>query len=607
MQNTIHKLEDDIINKIAAGEVVERPASVVKELIENAIDADSTRIVITIKDGGKKLVKVSDNGHGIAAADLTLAVARHATSKIAGFDDIYHLKTKGFRGEALASICSVAKVSLGSKVKGCDASELIMEGGQFIDQRACAHADGTTVTVKYLFYQTPARLKFLKTSATEQSHIVDVVTRLALSHPHIGFALYDNDRPLIEVNEKQDLKSRCISLLGKDLAGYLYEFSGEAEGMNMHGYLGHPQVARSQRFQTHFFVNSRSVNDKILWHAAMEAYRDLLMRGKYPVLVLNLFVDENTIDVNVHPQKSEIRFHHSQQVHHFVCKTIRQRLTGAPWLDGGGGGAATKRDDRSPLPAFISQGQRAEGDTATQPAHTGDDRISGALNEWSHRFFDTTQAADKEEYTHLEQKQIQFGRTKYAAMNPIGQLLGTYILCDTGSEFVIIDQHAAHERVGFEKLLQQFTAGAIPSDPLLIPETFDLKPSDCDILKQYIDEIKTFGIEVEFFGGQTFVIKALPHILENKVDLKKFLLDVIDDIKATGALVSLKDRLHKVLATMACHSQIRANHHLTLPEMTALLKELDEYQFTDFCPHGRPVCVVIPKDELERWFKRVGA
>lgn len=591
MQNVIKKLHDHVINKIAAGEVVERPASVVKELVENSIDAQSTRIIISIKDGGKKLIKVTDNGCGIEVSQLKQAVARHTTSKIVNFDDVYRLNTKGFRGEALASICSVAQVSIGSQVKGQDASEIIVEGGKFIDQRACAQADGTTVTVKYLFYQTPARLKFLKTASTETSHIVDIVTKMALSHPAIAFTLLQNDKSLLEVKAKQSLKERCVSLLGQDLSEYLYSFSSEVAGMKAEGYLSHPQIARTQRFQTHFFVNGRAVNDKVLWHATMEAYRDLIMRGKYPVLVLNLRVDENTIDVNVHPQKTEIRFHQSQQVHHFVCQTLRKRLNESPWMQN-----STSHTDLNCL-----TGPSTSYQVSLAPQKEG---IQDSLNIWKNKYFNSESKPPTNDFKDDRQKNIKFGRTKYSEMNPIGQLLGTYILCETTQELILIDQHAAHERIGFEKLLIEFKKGRIPAHPLLIPETFDLKPSDSDILKKYLDEFNHFGIEIEYFGGQTFVIKAFPDLLEGKVEIVRFLTDIIDDIKETGELVSLKDKLHHVLATMACHAQVRASHHLTITEINSLLKELDEYQFTDFCPHGRPVSVTVTKEDIEKWFKR---
>lgn len=581
----IQKLDEDLINKIAAGEVVERPSSVVKELVENSLDAGATQVMVSIRDGGKKLVQVSDNGCGISSDDLDLAVSRHATSKIAQFDDLYSLTTKGFRGEALASVGSVSQLSVASKTEDGSACEIIVHGGQIIDQRACAHTRGTTVAVKYLFYQTPARLKFLRSRETEASHIVDIVTKMALSHHTVEFKLYHDDKLIFEAPVFDDPQKRIAQILGRDLAENLFPFFAQSEIMSVSGFCGHPAIAMGQRSYTHFFVNSRAVTDKVLWHAVMEAHRDLLMKGKYPVLVLDLHIDEKLVDVNVHPAKSEVRFHQSQVVHAFVKDALRKHLLTAPWQ---------KRDDA---------------------------KLNAGLKQWSQNFFDgraentqldhnTRELVDENGKWKMEgglesQRHIQFGRTPYADMNPIGQFLGTYILCEAREKLVMIDQHAAHERVGFEKLMQQYRNNGILSEPLLVPETFALRPSDAEILQKYVAEFFVFGFEIEPFGGNTFVLKALPVMLKGKIDFKVFIISVIEDIKQTGELISLRDKLSHVLATMACHGQIRAHHHLGREEISSLLKELDHYQFTDFCPHGRPVCVEVTKEEIEKWFRRV--
>lgn len=581
----IKRLPDNLVNKIAAGEVVERPASVVKELVENALDAGSSRIEVTIIDGGKKLIRVSDNGFGIAAAELSLAVARHTTSKISRFEDLYALKTKGFRGEALASICSVAKVTVASRVAGAEASEILVEGGRVVDQRACVHPPGTTVTAKYLFYQTPARLKFLKSAETEAARVVSVLTSMALSHPGVGFRLRQNDRDLLDVPPGQDLRTRVSLVLGADLSDLMYEISAERAGLSLTGLVGHPQIARSQRHHAFFFVNGRVVNDKVLWHAVMEGYRDLLMRGRYPVLVLNLAISEDQVDVNVHPAKAEVRFYRPQDVHRFVFQTIRARLKEAPWLER----AAGLKVSRSP---------GLEANAGSHLDNRPDAKNKSVL--MSH-----FEPVVRRPATVLPvQKQIQFGKTRYADMTPVGQLLGTYILCEADGKLVLIDQHAAHERIGFEKLLLEFKENGLSSRPLLVPEMIQLKPSDCEILKQYLEELEGFGFDVAFFGGTSFAVKAVPALLEGSGGVALILSDVIEDIKATGELVSLKDRLHHVLATMACHAQIRAHRHLSPAEMQALLEQLDHYQFTDFCPHGRPVSVDVTLEEIERWFRR---
>lgn len=607
----IHKLDSALINKIAAGEVIERPASVVKELVENSLDAAATRITVSIKEGGKKLIQIVDDGRGIASDQLELAIERHATSKIDSYDDLFRLSTKGFRGEALASISGVAQLTLASKTADGEPMELLVDSGEILDKRACAQPDGTTVTVKYLFHKTPARLKFLRTDDTEMGHIADVMAKMALSHPLVAFELLQNERVIFLAPVTNDPFTRVLDVLGRELGGYLYPFSGEDPGMRVDGYIGHPQVAKSQRTGAYFFVNGRAVNDKVIWHAIMEAHRDLLMKGKYPVIVLHLTVDEGLVDVNVHPTKAEIRFQQSQAVHGFLYRTLRDKLTQAPWL----AKAASDFADGGKEPVRLDF-------PIDQVAAVGAQEMKSTVNHWSERYFSGQdqeptffQSAKrnseiKDEWVQNPvpaptQKTILFGKTRYASMTVIGQLLGTYILCQAEDRLVLIDQHAAHERVGFEKLMLSYQRDGITSQPLLIAETFDLKPSDVEILKRYLDDLKPFGFEIDFFGGNTFVLKAVPDLLTGVGDIKTLVGHWIDDLKETGTLVSLKDKVHHVLATMSCHAQIRANHHLETEEIYALLKELEAYQFTDFCPHGRPVSVEVTRDEIERWFKRV--
>ncbi|MCP5464322.1 MAG: DNA mismatch repair endonuclease MutL, partial [Deltaproteobacteria bacterium] len=584
--------------------------------------AGSNNIVVTIKDGGKKLIQVADDGSGIEPDDLDLAISRHATSKIKTFDDLYGVNTNGFRGEALASICSIAKVSLASKTKDSDAIEILVEDGVVQEKRHCARKQGTTISVKFLFYKTPARLKFLKTAATETSHITDIITKLALVHPDIGLTLKTESRTLLDCPAQQDLIERARTLYGDDIADDLYPILAKAPGITVSGLIGHPQIGRSQRHHTLFFVNGRPVKDKVIWHAVMEAYRDLLMKGRYPVTILKVDVDPQTVDVNVHPTKAEIRFHQSQQVHHWVYHAVRNKLTEAPWLKKKEehflAGTKTGTDNQAIETSSFYTG--ASVNSASSSAQSYQDRIAGAAQSFLNQnasnqrpdfysgkasFAQDTRSAFGHRVDDHSQRKIQFGQTIYADMNPIGQLLGTYILCEGDGRLILIDQHAAHERVGFEKLHLQFQKEGVKSESLLIPETFDLKPSDADILKNYLDDLKKFGFELEFFGGNTFVLKAVPRLLKDKLNIVKLIGQMIDDIKETGELVSLKDKVHHVLATMACHAQIRAHHHLTPEEIQVLLKELDEYQFTDFCPHGRPVSVEVTLDEIEKWFKRV--
>lgn len=618
-QHQIRKLNDNLINKIAAGEVIERPSSVVKELVENSLDAGSTKIKILLKEGGKKLIQITDNGSGIIPSDLELAVSRHATSKIQDFDDLYKLHTKGFRGEALASIASVSQMSVTSKSQEFEAKEITIHGGKMISIKDAAHEQGTTISVKYLFYQTPARLKFLRRPETETSHIVNIVTKLALSHPHVEFQVLQNNKVIFEAPCFDNELDRIVGIIGKEFREYLFPFFVEENGMKMWGYFGHPQVSRSQRNMSFFFVNGRTVSDKVIWHAVIEAHRDLLMKGKYPVMVLNLLVDERTLDVNVHPTKSEVRFHQSSQVHQFICHGLRQHLQESPWLKKHKSFETQESEfsETHHVQNLASSTEDTASDFSLSKPSLSFDKIQNNLQNWSGNYFEnkksfpepvTFNKEAQNTFSHYtktpNQKHIHFGKTIYSDMNPLSQLLGTYILCEANDRLILIDQHAAHERIGFEKLMLQFQKGSIPTQPLLVPETFDLKASDTEIFKGYLDELKDFGFEIDFFGGNTFVLKSMPILLEGKINFRHFISNLIDDIKETGELISLKDKLHHVLATMACHGQIRAHHNLSREEMSALLKELDEYQFTDFCPHGRPVSIEVSLEEIEKWFKR---
>lgn len=592
----INQLSDALINKIAAGEVIERPASVVKELVENSLDAFATQIDIDLMDGGKKGILVRDNGQGVPAAELELAVSRHATSKIKTDDDLFSIHTLGFRGEALASIASVSKMTLTSKRKGEETPgrEIRIEGGRILSQEDTGHADGTSVSVKFLFYQTPARLKFLKTTETETAHIVDFVTRLALVHPEVGFTLSHHGKKILDLRPADALR-RIESVFGKEAADFCYPVSSERGGMKIAGYAGNPNLSRSHNRHVFLFVNGRAVRDKVLYHAIFESYRDLIMRGRYPFVVLFVEVPPEMVDVNVHPAKSEVRFSNSAVVHRFVYESIRKVLQEEPWKKSAEKAPAT---EPQPFPTeFQSENSFKEWALTPRPESPGDDN----------QFFLSLrrQEAASPAPAFTEWKKVEFGQRAFADLEVIGQCLATFILCQSEGRLVLIDQHAAHERIGFEKILKQYQESQIPSEPLLIPENFDLSPSEAEVLKKYLPDLEKIGLEIDFFGGNTFVVKRLPVFFKNRVVVKNLMLDLIGDALEKGKLTSIQDNLHAVFARMACHGAIRANHRLTHDEMRALLKELDQYSFTSFCPHGRPVSVEVTRDEIDRWFKRV--
>jgi len=587
----IHTLPDNLINKIAAGEVVERPASVVKELVENSLDAGASRIEIQLEDGGKKSILVRDNGSGIGRDELKLAISRHSTSKIQTDEDLFRIQTMGFRGEALASIASVSKLKITSKLQNSNdsARELLIEGGKTISEEDAGHPEGTTISVKYLFYQTPARLKFLKGKETEMSRISDYVTRAALSNPQVSFNLEHNGRKVLKTLTSAGLKERIHDLFGKDMSEGCYEISGGLEGMEICGMAGHPQLSRSHNRNMYLFINGRPVRDKVVHHAIFEGYRDLLMKGRYPFVILFIKLPLEMVDVNVHPAKAEVRFSNSSVVHRAVYDAVRKTLVASPWQ--GEGEGRQKAEDG---------GLRTEGNKSYQPSSFNSQSSEGSTS--ANQLYVESQRA----WTQTaEKKNATFGKTPYAQMEILGQLLGTYILCQAENKLLLVDQHAAHERVRFEKLMRQYKAGEISSQRLLIPENFDLNPSEVEILKRYGEELLKFGLEIDFFGGTTFVVKAIPSLFGTKVKIKSLVLDLIGDVLEKGELTSLKDKMHDVLASMACHSALRAHHLLTLDQMQGLLKELDEYPFTSFCPHGRPVSVEVTEGEIEKWFKRI--
>lgn len=584
---SIQILSDTLINKIAAGEVVERPASVVKELLDNALDAKATQIDIEISQGGKKLIVVRDNGIGIPPNELALAIQRHSTSKIKEIEDLFNIQTLGFRGEALASMASVSQFTLKSRTKDHPAHEICLDGGKITSEGETGHPQGTTVRVQNLFYQTPARLKFLKSNDTELSYIVDYITKAALAHPNVAFKLTEDGKKQLLTSGSSELKTCVLEIFGREPATSCYEISGGMEGLEVFGLVGHPQVSRSHNRNMYFFVNGRPVKDKVLHHAVMEGFRNLLMHGRYPFIILFLHVPYQMVDVNVHPAKTEVRFSNSTLIHRAVYETVRKTLEEAPWMKEGGPVVIQESHSRpeqswQSMPSTLTGGGNLENGSPI--------KTSGMTSYGS----------------PPTQKQISFGKTPFAELTVLGQLLGTYIVCQAQQKLVLIDQHAAHERIGYEKLLLQHQKGEIVFQPLLVTQNFDLNPSETEILKKYLDELNSFGLEIDFFGGNTFVLRSIPVLLQNrKLSIKDFVLDLIGDLLEKGKLTSLQDKMGEVLAGIACHSAIRAHDFLNLDEMRALLKELDEYHFTSFCPHGRPVFVEVGEYEIEKWFKRV--
>lgn len=619
----IQKLPDQLVNQIAAGEVVERPLSVVKELLDNSLDSGASRIEIDIKEGGKKLIQVRDDGSGIPPDQVHAALARHSTSKIQKIEDLNAIKTMGFRGEALASIASVSLLKLISRSdQKTSAYQVELDAGKLSSEGETAHPQGTTVSVKYLFHKTPARLKFLKSPETEMKHISDIVTKLALAHPDVSFVLRHNGKKILSSQKSNDLSQRVKDLFGKEIAQNSYPLSQESSSLKVSGLVGHPQLSRSHRRDMYFFVNGRPIQDKVIMHAVMEGYRDLLMKGRYPFLILFLHLPYEMVDVNVHPAKTEVRFSNGSILHRFVLDSVRKILHQSPWLSEeekslrqastsyqayqNSSSTFSSRENQSSLRDQLSSHNSSESYQSFKKSNSYDNnQLYSDLRQSLDSFSSFSKNDNKQNLSYDSQKKIEFGKTPYASMEVLGQFLGTYILCQSDEKLILIDQHAAHERVCFEKLLRQYEEGKVSSQSLLIPEQIEVKASDVSILEKLLDPLSKAGLELEHFGGNTFILKSSPALFKNKLKIDSLVQDLIGDSLEKNSMTSLDDKIHHLLATMACHGAIRAHHLLTKEEIYALLKECEAYQNTSFCPHGRPVSVEVTQYEIEKWFKRI--
>ncbi|HKI50446.1 MAG TPA: DNA mismatch repair endonuclease MutL [Geothermobacteraceae bacterium] len=614
MPNQIQILPEVLCNKIAAGEVVERPASAVKELIENAIDAGATQIVVEIEKGGKRLVRVSDNGCGMGREDLFLSLERHATSKISSETDLFQLHTLGFRGEALPSIAAVSRMVLRSRTAAEEAGwEIYLESGLIKRADAVGMATGSVVEVRDLFYKMPARKKFLRRDETELGHIGEVVTKLALARPDIGFKLYHHGRALIDVFPGQSLLDRTGALLNRSLLKDLRPVERQGAVLKIDGLLGTPAVSRATTGFIYTFINGRFIRDRVVQHAVLEGYRHLLPRGRYPVVVLFLQLDPELVDVNVHPTKHEVRFRQQSEVHDFLVETVKNVLRGSDWL----------ADDsvRSVAPAVgthasfsltasrkaVDPGDREEtkaAGVAEQPAsYTPLSSGAGSAPEQDRQPYAPAAINPAPVSVPVDESLFSDAKGFFASLVMIGQYHNSYLLCQDDHDLVIIDQHAAHERIGFERFKRQWNAGRIECQQLLFPAMLELSHQEADQLQQQLAKLDQLGFEIEPFGGNSFAIKSVPQILHD-VDAVALVRDVVAELVVVGKSLLIEDAVDKILILMSCHGMIRANQPLTAQEIRALLGDLDTVDFNAQCPHGRPVLHRIPLVEMERFFKR---
>lgn len=598
-------LPEILSNKIAAGEVVERPASVVKELVENAIDAGSDRISVDIGDGGRKLIRVSDNGYGMSHDDALLAIERYATSKIASESDLFDIRSLGFRGEALPSIASVSRFTMITRDKASDAgTEIRVEGGKISAVNPAGAPRGTMIEVRQLFFNTPARRKFMKTAATEFGHVAETLSCIALSRPDIRFSLTHNDKTVREWHNVRAPESRMADVLGASAVRLLYPVSGHAPAASLSGWVCDPSVNRATAGKIYTFVNGRFIRDRGIVHAVIDGFSGRLMKGRFPVAVLYLDVSAGEVDVNVHPTKHEVRFARRRDIYTTVNTAVSRALADAGIHPGSSSGS-----DRSALfPEAGTQGQATEDRPApatfTGPKDHAPDqstRIQETVQELSERMPDFEKSAPP-----LPQQPSLLGREELGRAHVIGQFRNSYILCEKDDELLLIDQHAAHERILYEQFRRRAASGsAVSVQRLLVPETVETGFRESAALEAMLPGLKRAGLEIEPFGPNTFAVHAVPDMLADK-PAGPLLLEIAEVADATGYRQKGVERaIDACLLLMACHGAVRANQPLAEKQMKAIVDDLLACENPSTCPHGRPIRIAWNKAFLDRHFKRV--
>ncbi len=612
-------LPEILSNKIAAGEVVERPASVIKELIENSLDAGSSIINIEIENGGKNLIRISDNGSGMSGDDSLIAIERYATSKIYSDDDLFSINTLGFRGEALPSIASVSRFTLVTREHKSDiGTEVYIEGGRVKKVNETGAPKGTMITVEQLFYNTPARRKFLKTISTEMSHISDIIASIALGWPAVQFRLTHNKKIVKSWPKTNGSFDRAVDVLGNDLKNSLQEVSFEDSYLKIDGWISSPDINRTTSNRIYIYINGRYIKDRKLLHALLQGYGLRMMKGRYPMGVMFIDIPYDQLDVNVHPTKHEVRFADHQRVFDAVKSSVSDTLINAEkskwallknelkptekttfganettdsWNYIAEPAAGDNRIEENPLPFAIP-----EVDKSLIFENINNESIPQSIERFE------IKEANKQQSTYSDNQGQQLWEKKFFSdLTIIGQLRNTYILCDSGDGLIIIDQHAAHERVVFEKLKQKTVK--VESQILLLPETVELGYKEAAALEQITSELSEMGLDIEPFGGNTFTIRSVPSVLSN-ISITGLVTEIAEKLIESGHSGALSDAIDECLIIMACHGSIRANQPLVDKQIRHLLNQLDDCETPSFCPHGRPTWVRWSNNSLEKSFRR---
>jgi len=610
--SAIKILSPQLANQIAAGEVVERPASVLKELVENSLDAGAKRIDIEIEQGGVKLIKIRDDGHGIPEHELALALSRHATSKIDNLEDLEAVGTLGFRGEALASIASVSRLALTSNSGDSSGWKAVSEGRDMeVELKPAAHPQGTSVEVRDLFFNTPARRKFLRTEGTEYNRIDDSIKKLALSRMDVAFSLRHNQRAQLTLrpaSSQAEQEKRVADICGPAFMKDALYVDNDRTGIRLWGWMGLPTFSRSQADLQHFFVNGRAIRDKVVSHAVRQAYQDVLYHGRHPAFVLFLEIEPADVDVNVHPTKHEVRFRDSRSIHGFVYTTLHRALSQdrpQDHLQSSESGLNTNQDAEQQ--AGQSTIQFPSGSpAANQSAPLGNQNYSSGPQ--GHGFQSRPQSfgvnTPMAAYQGLYATEMP---TEEGDIPPMGfaiaQLKGIYILAENAQGLIIVDMHAAHERITYERMKTAFDDQGLVSQPLLVPESLAVSQREADMAEQSGEVFAQLGFVVERAANESIIVREIPAILRGS-EVESLLRDVISDLIEHGTSERIRNHINEILSTMACHGSVRANRKPSVPEMNALLRDMEATERSGQCNHGRPTWSQLTLDELDKLFLR---
>jgi len=586
---SIRQLPELLINQIAAGEVVERPSSVVKELIENSLDAGACSIDILLDQGGKRLVRVIDDGCGISKDELVLALARHATSKISSLEELEEVSSMGFRGEALPSMASVSRMTVTSRTEQAEhAWQVKVTNGEINDPIPASGTIGTQVELCDLFYNVPARRKFMRTERTEFSHVDELVKRFALARPDVGFQLQHNNRIVRRfppVHNDKEMTGRLEAVLGKEFVEHVLEIDEQRGSFGLRGWVAEPRYNRPQADRQFFFVNGRVIKDRVVGHAIRQAYRDVLFHGRHPAYVLFLEMPFSGVDVNVHPQKHEVRFRDSRAVHNFIYSTLNHSLADAG----------------------VGSGALRPGTEVRDPAN------AGSSGEWAARqpAIPISVAEQVRSYAQLVSSPSaatgEAGQETEGEIPPLGfamaQLHGVYVLAQNQHGLVLVDMHAAHERITYERLKAGLQESGIHSQNLLVPVTAHVSEREADMVEEFADSLGELGIACDRSGPQTVVMRKVPTLLQ-QTDLGRLLQDVLSELVSDGKSLKIESEMDEVLSTMACHGSVRANRQLNIAEMNNLLRDMERTERSAHCNHGRPTWVQLDMQSLDRLFLR---